>query len=413
MHGDIGIVDKDIGEKGICFRFNVLLSVYETGLASSTREGHFESGDKNQAQGSSSSICSLSPKLLIRSPNPRPETSQIVLLIRDEERRRTTQTFMESLGIKVKVVNQGKQLFDTLREIKQKGHLSSAGSSDVSSPSASHNSTTKAKGVPLSSMDGTDYINTIFKKTDVESTLGFVLIVIDADAEPFSELCRMVSGFKRGLCHPCKVVWLEPHMRSVNFKALGEDVFDSDDIVLSKPFHGSRLFQVIKLLPEYGGAWQCSTSRAKRESRLRVSLTDEREIQSVEQQKYGNSRSLKETQQPYGDQCYDSSKARKSPVHQREIQECGDTSTDLPLSGKKILVVEDSEVQWKIAKAILEQLHVSIERCENGKKAVQLVEEGLTRDFPNPPYDYILMDCEVLTTILWFLFLSFGYLMTL
>jgi hypothetical protein len=38
----------------------------------------------------------------------------------------------------------------------------------------------------------------------------------------------------------------------------------------------------------------------------------------------------------------------------------------------------------------------TIDQCENGVEAVRLVEEGLSKDFSNPPYDYILMDCQVI-----------------
>ncbi|KAK7259230.1 hypothetical protein RIF29_24831 [Crotalaria pallida] len=393
MHGDIRIVEKDIGEKGTCFRFNVLLSACETGMASGIREVQSGSDDKNQPQCSGSSICSSSPKLRIRSPSSIPEASQVVLLIQDEERRRITQRFVESLGIKVNVVKHAKHLLGTLRKIKQKGSLSSPLSSDLSSQSASCGSTSRSKRIPLSSMDGNDYINSIFKKTDLEAMSGFILIVIDANAGPFSELCRMVYDFKRGLGNPCKVVWLEkPHMRSVNFK---DDVFDSNDIVLSKPFHGTRLFRTIELLPEYGGASQCSTTRAKREHRLQVSLTDEHEIQIDEEEKYGNSRSRKETQQSFGDKSYDRSKAGKSPVRQCEIVECVESRTDKPLSGKKFLVVDDTKMLLNIAKTLLERLGASVEQCEDGILAVQQVEEGLKWDSHNPPYDYILMDYEM------------------
>ncbi|XP_061353193.1 histidine kinase CKI1-like [Gastrolobium bilobum] len=355
MHGDVGIVDKDIGEKGTCFRFNVVLTACETGTEGSTREGQFVSGDRTiHTNSSTSSTYSMTtPRLLNRSPSPRPEASRVVLLIQGEERQRTTQRFMESLGIKVKVVIHLEDLSDTLMNIKQKGKGNHSNSQSCS-PFASHNSTSRAaRGVSSSAIDGIDYINSIFKKTDVEATPGFVLIVIDANAGPFSELSRMVSDFRSGLRNPCRVVWLEePHMRGVNFETIiDEDVSNSNDVPLYKPFHGSRLFQVIRFLPEYGGAWKHSSSGAKRER--------------------GN------------ELC-------------GEIQECGDSSNnDKPLSGMKFLVVEDTRVLRTITRTILERLGASIEECENGEQALRLVEEGLTRGFQIPPYDYILMDCEM------------------
>jgi CheY-like chemotaxis protein len=48
-----------------------------------------------------------------------------------------------------------------------------------------------------------------------------------------------------------------------------------------------------------------------------------------------------------------------------------------------------------LATNILASLGATVEQCENGEEAVRLVDEGLKRDYPNLPYDYILMDCQV------------------
>ncbi|KAK7269615.1 hypothetical protein RIF29_22348 [Crotalaria pallida] len=424
MHGDIAIVEKDIGEKGTCFRFNVLLTECEIVTSSSTREGlEHGSGDRNNAQGlaigstsfGSSIYNSLSPKLHMCSLSPRPQASRVVLLIGDNERRRTSQQFMESLGIKVNVVKQWKHLFDTLNKIKQKGcnHISnpsSSGSSDLSSGSISHTSFARTKSVPLSAMDGTEYMPSVFKKTDIAAGTAsfFILLIIDANAGPFSELCRIVSIFRKGLNNPCKIVWLnKPLLNGNNFKTIDKDMLDPNDIVISKPFHGSRLLQVIKLLPECGGAWQSSSNRYKRESAIdhrdgwkNLSQSPLMDRSQVEQSNDESSfqyveQIMKGTQDSFGGQW---SKERKQIVHhQEETQECGDSSSNKkPLSGKKFLVVEDNALLRKLALATLISLGATIEQCENGEQAVQLVGEGLnSSDIPNPPYDYILMDCEM------------------
>ncbi|KAJ1435816.1 Signal transduction histidine kinase-related protein, C-terminal [Sesbania bispinosa] len=275
MHGDIGIVDKDIGKKGTCFRFNVLLTLCESETVTecSTREClEYGSGDdRNQTRGrinihttsSGSSICSMSPRLHICSSSPRPEASHVVLLIGNKERRRISQRFMESLGIKVKAVKSWKHLFYTLEKFRLKGHYSGSQSSPESSNLSSQNYSFAKVRVPLSAMDGNgiEYIPpSVLKKTDIGAAPGFILIIIDVNEETFSELHRIVSKFKKSLANPCKVVWLDKSlMLSVN-----SETVDQDDIVISKPFHGSQLFQVIKLLPEYGGTWQTSSSKAMR-----------------------------------------------------------------------------------------------------------------------------------------------------
>ncbi|MED6183995.1 hypothetical protein PIB30_043120 [Stylosanthes scabra] len=383
MHGDIRIVDKDSGAKGTCFRFNVhLTTVCEMRTDDITRESESKPVDRNQSHGltihhtsSGSSMCSLSPKLPICGPSTsRREGSRVVLLIQGDERRRATQRFVERKGIRVKVLKEWRDLFHTLNKIKKKGLKSSSSGSSSSSAIPSF------ANAPLSaSMDET------------ESTRAFVLIVIDAKAGPFQELCRLVSEFKRGLCISCRVVWLEnPISPSVDFKSLNEDDYDPNDIVLHKPLHGSSLFQVLSLLPEYGGGSMRASGSI---------LASPSAIQRVELEKCGTSRSRngKEPQQCFGDQSHDSSKARtSSPVHQGGTKESEDPrSSNKPLSGKRIMVVEDDKAARMVASTFLEQLGASVEKCENGKQAVELVKEGLSRDFPNPPYDYILMDCQM------------------
>lgn len=372
MHGDIGIMEKDCGEKGTCFRFNVLLNLCESELLT-IREGN--------ENGSSSNICAnKSPMLNICSPSRRHEPSRVILYIADEERLRTSQMFMESLGIKVNVVNHWKDLFYTLKKIKQKGHnlsdQSSPECSDLSflSTSSYNNNSYAARvtRVPFRSMDTIEYISSVFKKTNLGAAPGFILMVIDVNAGPFSKIFKVVSNFKKDLSNPCKVVWLDKSIvNNIDFKTI-----DQDDIVISKPFHGSRLFDAIKLLPEYGGNWQTSP-------RLGISSSS------------SSSRDSK-------------SKAiiKCSSVQQEEIQECGELSYCKPLSGKKFLVVEDVALLRKITLATLMDLGATCDQCENGEQAVKLVSEVLTRDFPNPPFDYILMDCQVC-----FLLLSFSYLM--
>ncbi|KAL1341182.1 hypothetical protein AAHE18_09G068400 [Arachis hypogaea] len=344
MHGDIEISEKDVGEKGTCFKFNVILNVYETitNAASTKEEEGVDERNHTQAPlptlqscSSGSSIRSLSPRFRIRSSSPKPEPSRVIMLIADEYRRKATEKFMEGLGIKVAAAKRLEDLFDVLKKMKQKCLYSSSHSSDSQGSeylSASSHSRSSRVRVALSSMDG---------KTDIGAASdGFILIVVETDAGPLLELCKIVSNFKRGLCNPCQVVWLD---KKILFKNLDKDTLDPKDMVLSKPFHGSRLFQVIKLLPEFGG------------SKLN-------------------------TQESFVDQ---------SSV----IQECEDT--EKPLSGKKILVVDDTPLMRMIALRTLIKLGAIIEQCENGETAVHLVGDGLIKDFPNPPYDYILMDCQM------------------
>ncbi|KAK4282558.1 hypothetical protein QN277_013919 [Acacia crassicarpa] len=422
MHGDIEIVEKEIGEKGSCFRFNIILHVCDTVTGfNSNREDIELGGDINlnqlQAQdvntpGSGSSICSPSPKLPMFAFS-RSGASCIILLIQNEERRRTTRRFIESLGIRVKVVKQWEHLSHTLKKIKQKGHnssQSSIGTSDTSSRSTSQNSISKAKGFPLSDTDGICNMPLTSNMLEDRASQGLVLLVIDAIAGPLPELSRTVFAFKKDLGSPCRVVWLnKPLVCGDSFKALDEDALDPDDIILSKPFHGSRLFEIIKLLPEFGGS-STNISRfgkVRRDifhnrfskpfkdshiSKYQSPISDTGEFSSANATSfldYGSSSTR--------DQLYSSrrSKARNSQIAHTEIQERNDSTNEKPFGGKRILIVEDTGYLRMIAFKTLIQLGATaanVNECENGEEAVNLIEESLKGAFP---FDYILMDCEM------------------
>ncbi|CAL8088527.1 unnamed protein product [Prunus armeniaca] len=192
MHGEIRIVDKEIGERGTRFRFNVLLShVCENVYKDRRKEEDLELG----IAAIHSAPTPGTPRLTTRAPSPKAEGSNVVLLIKNEERRRMVYKFMESIGIKAWMVEQREQLRPTLKKIKHKGkgshHRSSSRISD------------------------------------------------------FAEFQKSLQNAW------CKVVWLaNPLIQSnINFDSL-----DPDDVIKHKALHGTRLYEVVRLLPEYGGA---------------------------------------------------------------------------------------------------------------------------------------------------------------
>lgn len=389
MHGEIGIVDKEIGEKGSCFRFNILLSVCDQAKEDNSEIAVDSMGSMQQEDcgvtletpSPKLTIHTPSPKLTIRTPSfgfgvlnptsPKVEGSHVILLIQNDERLRVSQKFMESLGIKVSVVQQWERLPHTLKRIKHKwsnSHHSSSGNSDLSSHSKSEsgNSSFGAKDVPLSSMDGTDYILSLFKKNHPpRGSSGFILIVIDVGAGPFSELCKILCKFKSELQSDfCKVVWLaNPLLHGTGFNHKKDMLFDPDDIVKYKPFHGSCLYDVVKLLPEFGGAL------SKRASAKVSEATS-------------SSRYHPQT-----------SRVKNELEHHHVLE-----GSEKPLAGKRVLVVEDDHVSRKVATILISRLGATVELCENGKESLELVSNALrnqTKHATVLPYDYVLMDCEV------------------
>ena len=460
MHGDISIVDKGIGEKGTCFRFNVILSTRENVSCDNVKAEDLEMADGTHTPELTLSTPSPglwlhtpSSKLTIHTtPSPKVRTSNVVLLIQNNERRRTSQRFMENLGIKVSIAKQWKHLPSTLQKIEHNqnySHYNSSGkSTDLSSPSgylsrfASNNSSGVEKDVPLSSMDGSDYILSVFKRTTPKFASSFILIVIDASAGPFLELCRIVAEFKKGLHNAtCKVVWLEkPMMRNIDFKHIEEDLVDPNDVVISKPFHGSRLYQVVRLLPEFGGTLQGNLGKLKEESKFQAekvsrdpsssgsrsyienSPTNKHSTQRVELQDHGSS--IKTTKKKILSPIQTlshvgfiprSPPSNGNPPKEQEIQEIGNPNDDKPLTGKKLLVADDNALLRKLTVANLLKLGATAKTCVNGQEALDLVFKGLSDQRKLGaskilPYDYVLMDCEVKSMIsLSFTFLCFFF----
>jgi len=58
--------------------------------------------------------------------------------------------------------------------------------------------------------------------------------------------------------------------------------------------------------------------------------------------------------------------------------------------GKKILLVEDNEINQEIAKAILEEAGFAIDLADDGSVAVEMMEQA-----PGHTYDLILMDIQM------------------
>ncbi|KAG8389558.1 hypothetical protein BUALT_Bualt02G0241700 [Buddleja alternifolia] len=392
MGGEIGIVDKEVGERGTCFRFNVFFSTSETDISSSNaRASDIET---NLDYISSDSFQHSGP--IIRIHSPKTEGSQVILFIQSAKRSSVLHHFMQRLGIKVHIVNQHEQFYPTLKRIKQKLNLSrysSSGKSEANSRSdgpGSRASSARSKEVPLSALDGTDNILPSQKKANARG--GFVLIVIDVGAGPIREISRAVAEFRTDLndnfCS--KVVWLDKQdPSSNNLLALDEDKLPPSDLVISKPFHGSRLYQTIGLLPEFR-----AMPPPRGDIRHNIERVSFRNISSLEA-----STSDETTKSGVKGQ-YSAESIGNQKGKTEEIEE---PKSNKPLTGKKILVADDDVIGQKIAKSVASQLGANIYSCKDGKEAWELVcrslsdgtNAGASNDF-SLPFDCILMDCQMI-----------------
>ncbi|KAK1371001.1 Casein kinase i family protein [Heracleum sosnowskyi] len=350
MGGDIKIVEKEAGKKGTCFKFNTYLTICESQRASNSRH-QCEDLESNvgsyESSGESLSVQNM------RLSSPHIEGSQVILFIKNEERRNVCKNFMERQGVEVLVVGNNEELASSLKRMRHGRVLSQDGSSKK--PSGSH-----------SSLDGTD-LEILPTHRRTISTRGsalppFILMVIDTSDGNFPDVIKVVADLRKIIPTGCsRVVWLNrPGYNKL--QGVAKDELPVSDVIISRPFHGSRLYQVLKLLPEFGGEIL--------EANLPASTSPPRPIASPPP-------------------------TFNLPLNSSEI-----TEVDEPLRGKKVLVVEDEPLLQRIATAILSKLGATIEISNNGHEALQSVakafeDQRTSGNPPSLPYDYIFMDCQM------------------
>ncbi|KAI3991238.1 hypothetical protein MKX01_022459 [Papaver californicum] len=356
MGGEINIVNKELGERGTCFRFNIFLSKGENFSSPSTavRENNIVPGspimnELHQPLGTDA-----------RNPSPMKEYSHVVLLIHGYERTKIIQNFVQNLKIKVSALNHFEQLPYTLKKLKRNfhylNHFTSSGKSELSfgrlSKSISHNS----------NVGGINNVSPLIMKTGMGNS-PFILIVIDDGVESLSEEMRDSR---------CKVVGLTSSFRKTILPNLC-------DHIVNKPFHGSCLYEILRLLPEFRGFIEETSTKSLHQ------------VGIIGAHGKGN------------DIASNASSPRFQQVLYQGSSTCSTNQSDKPLSGKKILLVDDETLPRKISLDNLTRLGATVESCASGEEAVKLVCKSL-HDYDHhmmqgasksPPYDCIFMDCQM------------------
>ncbi|EFH50708.1 cytokinin-independent 1 [Arabidopsis lyrata subsp. lyrata] len=400
MGGEIRITDKAMGEKGTCFEFNVLLTTLESPPMNNMKvKQDIEAGGDyvstpnlgltiNTSLGGSMNLRNLSPKFNnCLSSSPKQEWSRVVLLLKSEERRRVTEKYIKNVGIKVSVVEKWEHLSYALERLFGFSPQSSMGRAECSLSCSS------SRKLPLIGMDGIDSRSQLPKRRR-NSFPALVLLVIDAKTGPFFELYDTVKQF---------LVWLNESSTHVS---------ERGDISCSRPLHGSRLMEVLKMLPEFGGTLLRETpTELQRESPLRYSFVAERSLKHKFQEEglsslRFNKKLGKTLMAPTSSESETSVKLLRiggNPIGNLEDEQgTSKPSDDEFLREKRVLVVDDNFLTRKVAIGKLKKMGVSeVKQCDNGKEALRLVTEGLTQrreeqgSVDNLPFDYIFMDCQM------------------
>ncbi|GKC66108.1 histidine kinase CKI1-like protein [Tanacetum coccineum] len=261
MGGEISIVDNEVGEKGTCLAFSVVLDVC---LPNSRNTNENE---KTLSSGSNTPL---------RSPKRLDDKSSIVVIfISSDERRRVIQEFLCAHEIKVLAVKNIVELSQTLRELKQEQEKVSSSKSDLNKSFGwprSRSSNTSPKNVPLSAMDGTDVSPT--QSTNSLALSSFILLVLDTTRANFRELSKVVAEFRKDSKNEYfRVVWLGS--RCIKLQGLDEKQLPPSDLIIPMPVHGTRLNSLINLLPEFGGMFPSTPPHQNQPTECRVDTVDD------------------------------------------------------------------------------------------------------------------------------------------
>ncbi|KAJ1258305.1 hypothetical protein BS78_10G065300 [Paspalum vaginatum] len=380
MGGEINIKDKDPGERGACFAFNVLLKMSERQEPQDIEGGVPDPLDAVNSSNARALVFQEASSYIFKGAH------HCVLYIHGFETRRILQTWMESMGVKVWLVPQAELIASTLEKVQNNGTAATTAGSSLSSHAA----------------DGGDGGDRCFSSKEMVSQVlpmalrnstgprrgshggapSGILVVVDVSGVGSSEEIyqEMVNLFRiKHLQAPCKVVLLEDIKTPSDYVRRLRDL--GCNLVLRKPVHGARLFTLLRTLRDL----QVSDAQAQSSHAAGLEIaennTDQQDLPEIVVE------SAQETCAPTDAACV--TKEQKP-------------EDDKPLAGLQILLAEDTFVLQTIQRKMLTQLGASVKVAQDGAVAVNLFKEALEQasalgeGIKIPlPYDVIFMDCQM------------------
>uniref|UniRef100_A0A0D9WMM0 Probable histidine kinase 2 n=1 Tax=Leersia perrieri TaxID=77586 RepID=A0A0D9WMM0_9ORYZ len=350
MGGEISIKEKEPGERGTCFGFNVLLTMSGVQSTEDIEEG----------------------PSIVRDTNIRASVFRevncfkgwhCILFVHGDETRRVLQVWMESIGMKVWMVPEVEFISFTLEKV-QSSH------DDFDADRCFSSKEMVNQVLPTTLRNN----NIMARNLGEHHPLG-MLFIVDVSKGQFDDIKRQAADFVKMKLHvPCKIVCLtDLKTSSKDFRRLQEM---SCDLVLRKPVHGSRLYALLMGL------------RDAQSSPIQTSSLVGHENFVTWQQNVGGI--------GMGDSANNVASARVERLDQGLK-----TEDDKPLGGMHILLVEDTLVLQTIQRKMLNQLGATVELAGDGVKAVDMFKAAIERASVSEehnvplPYDVIFMDCQM------------------
>lgn len=368
MGGEICIKDKEPGERGTCFAFNVLLKMGERQEPQDIEEGTSAPSDTLNDSTFRASVFQEANSF---------KGEHCVLYVHGDETRRILQTWMENIGVKVWLIPQAEFISSTLEKV-QRISMSPA---RASSPTVDHNTADRC-------FNSKDMVNQVLpmalrnsndpKRSSFGGHPSGILVIIDVANGGSEGICPDIVKFLR-IKHqtPCKVVFLS------DIKTSSDDLRKfrlSCDLVLRKPMHGSRLYALLWTLRDLQASYMQNSSQVGAEI---AGTSHQQDLPGIVLH------------------CAQETAASTEVACVAQEQK---TEDDKPLSGMHVLLAEDTSVLQTIQRKMLNQLGATVEVADDGSEAVKLFKQALEQasvseeDTVPLPYHIIFMDCQVYST---------------
>jgi CheY-like chemotaxis protein len=371
MGGEISIKDKEPGERGTCFAFNVLLKMSEKQEPQDIEEGTSAPSDPLTCSNYRASVFQEASSL---------KGVHCVLYVHGGETMRILKTWMESIGVKVWIVLHAESIASTFEKVLHNGTTPAARA--LASPTTDEGGGDRC----FSSKEMVSQVlpalrnGTSPRRGSHGGNPSGILVVIDVTCDGPGDICLEMEKLVRIKNQaPCKVVLLDdirtPSDDLRRFKEL------SCGLALRKPVHGSRLFTLLMTLRDL----QVSDAPAQ-------SSQVGPEIAGISQQQ-----DLPEIVL----HCPQEAEASTENASLAQEQKPED---DKPLAGMQILLAEDTFVLQTIQRKMLGLLGATVRVAQDGAVAVNLFKEALEQaNVPEEgvvplPYHVIFMDCLVCST---------------
>nr|XP_034590482.1 probable histidine kinase 2 [Setaria viridis] len=367
MGGEISIKEKQPGERGTCFAFNVLLKMSGRQEPQDIEEGTSTPSDPLSRSNFRASVFQEASSF---------KGFHCILYVHGGETMRILQTWMESIGVKVWLVLHPEFIASTMENVLHNGTTPAARAS--ASPT-----TDEGDDRCFSSKEMVSHVlpalrnSTGPRRGSHGGNPSGILVVIDVSCgeseDVFLEMEKLVRIKHQA---PCKVVLLDdirtPSDDLWRFKELG------CDLVLRKPVHGSRLFTLLMTLRDLQDS--DATAHSSQVGPEIAGTSQQQDLPEIVL---------------HGPQEAAASTETASLAQEQKPED------EKPMAGMQVLLVEDTLVLQTIQRKMLSQLGATVRVAQDGAVAVNLFKEALEQASVSEegamplPYNVIFMDCQM------------------